>query len=335
MWDSLDLALASVSFLSLREKNLLKNNLDSLDALAVLSIEDISSIVGRTVKTSVWNGRECVRLAEAAGKIMAGFGISASVHRDPDFPPMLREMYDPPYMLFFRGNPECLNKKSVSVVGTRHVCPEAAEKTRDFCRDAALDGRLVVSGLAYGVDSWAHKGALLACGGGASQVTAAVLPCGIDSVVPYGNKKIAEAIVRDGGVLLSEYLPGIGAEPWRFVQRNRLIASLSPATVVMQAPPGSGALITASMALDYNRDLFFHEACFCGPAVELSKRQAERLKAQNTKTALNKLSHSADNYVSEGAAVIKDYKDFVLALENGRDIQIKQSQMELFDQVEN
>ena len=154
-------------------------------------------------------------------------------------------------------------------------------------------------------------------------------------MVPYGNKKIAEAIVRDGGVLLSEYLPGIGAEPWRFVQRNRLIASLSPATVVMQAPPGSGALITASMALDYNRDLFFHEACFCGPAVELSKRQAERLKAQNTRTALNKLSHSADNYVSEGAAVIKDYKDFVLALENGRDIQIKQSQMELFDQVEN
>ena len=332
MWDSLDLALASVSFLSLREKNLLKNNLDSLDTLAVISIEDISSIVGRAVKPNDWNGRECVRLAEVAQKIMDGFGITAVVHRDSSFPAMLREMYDPPYMLFFRGNPECLDKLSVSVVGTRHICAEAAEKTRDFCRDAALDGRLVVSGLAYGVDSWAHRGALQACAEGGSMVTAAVLPCGIDTVVPYGNRKIAEAIIKNGGVLVSEYLPGIGAEPWRFVQRNRLIAAFSPATVVMQAPPGSGALITASLALDYNRELYFHEACFCKDAEELNRRQSERLKAMKTKTAMNKLSHSADSYVAEGAAVIKNYEDFVHALENGQGIQIKQSQMGLFDQ---
>ena len=331
MWDCLDLALSSVTFLSQREKNLLRNNLDSLDALAVISIEDISSIIGRHVKPAVWNGREVARMAMAAQKIMGILGIRASVNRDPDFPAMLREMYDPPYMLFFRGNPECLDKLSVSVVGTRNICSEAAGKTRDFCRDAALDGRLVVSGLAYGVDSWAHKGALTACESGVSGVTAAVLPSGIDSVVPYGNRRIAEAIIKNGGLLLSEYLPGIGAEPWRFVQRDRLIAALSPATVVMQAPPGSGALITASFALDYNRELFFHEACFCRDAVELSKRQAEKLKAQKTKTAGNKLSHSADSYVSEGAAVVKDYKDFVLALEKGRETQIKQSQMALFD----
>lgn len=331
MWDCLDLALSSVTFLSLREKNLLKNNLDSLNALAVTSIEDISSMVGRLVKPTVWNGREAARMAMQAQKIMGRFGIRASVNRDSDFPAMLREMYDPPYMLFFRGNPECLEKQAVSVVGTRHICPEAAGKTRDFCRDAALDGRLVVSGLAYGADSWAHKGALAACESGVSEVTAAVLPCGIDSVVPYGNRKLAEAVIKNGGVLLSEYPPGIGAEPWRFVQRDRIIAALSPATVVMQAPPGSGALITASFALDYNRELFFHEACFCRDAVELSKRQAERLKAQKTKTAGNKLSHSADSYVSDGAAVVKDYKDFVLALEKGPDAQIKQSQMILFD----
>ncbi len=335
MWDSLDLALASITFLSLREKNLLKNNLDSLDALAVTSIEDISSIVGHPIKSASWNVKECVRLAKAAQKIMDSFGITACVHRDSTFPAMLREMYDPPYMLFFRGNPECLDKLSVSVVGTRHICAEAAESTRDFCRDAALDGRLVVSGLAYGVDAWAHKGALLAGGKGMSQVTAAVLPCGIDSVVPYGNRKIAEAIIKNGGVLLSEYLPGVGAEPWRFVQRNRLIASLSPATVVMQAPPGSGALITASFALDYNRELYFHESCFCNDAVALSKRQSERLMAQKTKSAQNKLSHSADSYVAEGAAVIKNYEDFVLALENGQGTQIKQPQMELFDQEKN
>ncbi|MBP5359253.1 MAG: DNA-protecting protein DprA [Treponema sp.] len=335
MWDSLDLALASISFLSLREKNLLKNNLDSLDTLAVTSIEDISSIVGRTVKSAKWNGKECVRLAEVARKIMDSFGLTAVVHRDSSFPAMLREMYDPPYMLFFRGNPECLDKLSVSVVGTRQICAEAAEKTRDFCRDAALDGRLVISGLAYGVDSWAHKSALLACEKGMSQVTAAVLPCGIDTVIPYGNRKIAEAIIKNGGVLVSEYLPGIGAEPWRFVQRDRLIAAFSPATVVMQAPPGSGALITASFALDYNRELYFHEACFCKDAKELSRRQSERLVAQNTKSAQNKLSHSADSYVAEGAAVIKNYEDFVHALENGQGIQIKQSQMGLFDQEKN
>ena len=170
-----------------------------------------------------------------------------------------------------------------------------------------MDGLTVVSGNANGVDCFAHRGALAA---GKEGATAAVLPCGIDTIVPAGHKAMLAQVLRTGGVVLSEYIPGTPAEKWRFVQRNRLIAALSPATVVMQAPSGSGALITAAFALDYDRDVMFHACAFCEEAQNIEARTAARLKSLNSGKAVR----SCASYIDSGAPVISDYGEYKKAL---------------------
>src|SRR5574344_905448 len=266
--DEILLAIAQISFLSLKEKIILRKNLDSLDKLALMSMEDISQVVGRVVQSTCWSGKQTAAEAKKSAYIMEKMGIRAVLYDEAEYPALLREIFNPPFMLFYRGDVSVLAKQCVSVVGTRKICRECAQAAFSFAKDAALDGLTVVSGLAYGTDTYAHKGALAANEAGkVAGTTAAILPCGIDTVVPSANKVLAGHILKTGGCIASEYIPGASSEPWRFVQRNRIIAGLSPATVVIQAPPGSGALITAQFATEENRDLFFHTSGKCGEAL--------------------------------------------------------------------
>ena len=303
--DLLDIALASLSFLTLKEKILLKKNIDSLDNLAVLSIKDISSIIGRVINHSVWNGRETFISVRKSASIMEAQHINAVHYNDCGYPALLREIINPPYILFYRGNLNSLHKECVSVVGTRNVCKETAQSSFEFARDAACDGLTVVSGNAMGIDFFAHKGALSS---GIAASTVAVLPCGIDTIVPSSHKVLVQKILESDGLLASEYIPGCPAVAWRFVQRNRIIAALSPATVVIQAPPGSGALITASFALDFNRDLVFHKSGFCQEALQISKNTVKRLSSD--KKHEKKLARSSEYYIETGASVIRDYAEY-------------------------
>ncbi|MBQ1833993.1 MAG: DNA-protecting protein DprA [Treponema sp.] len=302
----LDIALSSIEFLTFREKNLLRETLSCADELCSLGKEDIASIIKRQIRSEGWDGKRCLALAERAFAVLERFGIKAFSSRDKGYPVLFQEIFDPPYMVFARGDIGCLGKKCVSVVGTRRICPECAENTIEFASDCASDGLTVASGLAYGVDTFAHKGVLSVKGGS----TAAVLPCGIDTVMPRGNVSLAARILESGGVLLSEYLPGVPSESWRYVKRNRLIAALSPVTVVMQAPPGSGALITVDFALGYNRIPAFHKGCFCDAAEKLVNQAKASLIAKNTGAALRKLEFSCESYVKEGAPVFGNYEEF-------------------------
>ena len=301
----LDIALASLSFLTLKEKILLKNNIDSLDSLAVLSIKDISSIIGRVVSSSSWNGRETSVAVRKSAAIMEVQHICAVRYGSVEYPVLLREIQNPPYILFYRGNIQCLHKECVSVVGTRKVCQETAASAFEFARDAANDGLSVISGNAYGIDSFAHRGALAS---GKKCSTAAILPCGIDTIVPVSNKTVVRKILETGGLVASEYIPGCPALSWRFVQRNRIIAALSSVTVVIQAPPGSGALITASFALDFNRDLMFHKSGFCPSALRISQDTVKRLRSD--KKYARKLCNSSESYIEAGAPIISDYAEY-------------------------
>ncbi len=321
----LDIAIASISFLTFREKILLQKNIDTLDRLVILSIEELSSIIGRSVK-SPWQAQSIAKLAEFSLKIIETKGIQAVRYDDEDFPPLLREIFDPPYMIFYRGNLNALQKKCISIVGTRKVCEEAAKSTLDFAKEAALDNRLIISGLANGIDSFAHRGALSSCVGAS---TAAVLPCGIDTIVPTANKKLADHILRDNGCFLSEYIPGTPAEKWRFVQRNRLIAALSPAVLVCQAPAGSGALITADFALEYNRDVFFHKACFCSEACKYEMVAREKLLSMGA-SGKKKLDRSPENWVKDGAPVIENYKEYLKVCSQAPGTYSVKKQIELF-----
>jgi DNA processing protein len=170
--------------------------------------------------------------------------------REARYPPLLAQLHDPPAQLFVRGDPEMLSRPAVAIVGARSCSPYGAQVARDLARELASAGIVVVSGLARGIDGEAHRGALDA--GGA---TVAVLGCGIDRDYPRSHAELAGRIRESGGVV-SEYPPGVEPAPWRFPARNRIIAGLCNATVVVEARERSGALITADFALELGRDVF-------------------------------------------------------------------------------
>jgi DNA processing protein len=167
-------------------------------------------------------------------------------------PPLLAEIHDPPSGLFLRGaaGPELLELPAVAVVGARACSGYGAAVARLLGRELAAAGLVVVSGLARGVDGEAHRGALEAGG-----VTVAVLGCGIDRDYPSVHRELAGQIV-ERGLVVSEYAPGVEPAPWRFPARNRIVAGLCAATVVVEARERSGALITADLALEEGREVF-------------------------------------------------------------------------------
>ena len=177
--------------------------------------------------------------------------IRSLARSDPAYPALLRELHDPPRRLYLRGgSADVLPRPAVAVVGARSCSPYGAHVARALARDLAAAGVVVVSGLARGIDGEAHRGALE--GGGP---TIAVLGCGIDRDYPRANAALARR-VRESGVVVSEYEPGIDPAPWRFPARNRIIAGLALATVVVEARSRSGALATVDFALELGRDVF-------------------------------------------------------------------------------
>jgi DNA processing protein len=172
--------------------------------------------------------------------------------RERGFPPLLAAIHDPPAGLFVRGggDVELLQKPSVAVVGARACSAYGSLVARRLGCELARAGAVVVSGLARGIDAEAHRGALE--GGGA---TIAVLGCGIDRDYPQAHARLA-ARIREQGLLVSEYEPGVPPAPWRFPARNRIVAGLCAATVVVEARARSGALITADFALEQGRDVW-------------------------------------------------------------------------------
>jgi len=171
---------------------------------------------------------------------------------DPAFPRLLHAVHDAPSGLFLRGNgdPALLARPAVAIVGARACSPYGAHVARLLGRELAAAGLVVVSGLARGVDAEAHRGALEA-----RRATVAVLGCGIDRDYPAAHASLA-AQIAEAGLLVSEYAPGVEPAPWRFPARNRIVAGLCAATVVVEARERSGALITADFALEEGRDVF-------------------------------------------------------------------------------
>ncbi len=173
----------------------------------------------------------------------------------PLYPPLLKEIYDPPFILFYRGLLPETYDRTVGVVGTRYPSGAALTAAFDMGFGFGVNGVRVVSGLALGIDRHAHIGNLFA-----DMPAIAVLGNGIDEIYPYANRKLAYKMLEDGGVIFSEYGPGIKPAKYTFPQRNRIISGISSAVAVVQAPKRSGALITADFAVEQGREVYIHEA---------------------------------------------------------------------------
>lgn len=171
--------------------------------------------------------------------------------RDRGFPRLLGAIHDPPPQLYLRGagDEDLLDRPAVAIVGARSCSSYGRSVARTLGRELAAAGLVVVSGMARGVDGEVHRGALQAAG-----VTVAVLGCGVDRDYPAAHAELARRIC-ERGLVVSEYEPGVEPAPWRFPARNRIIAGLCSAAVVVEARERSGALITADFALEEGRDV--------------------------------------------------------------------------------
>ncbi|NQU83105.1 MAG: DNA-protecting protein DprA [Parcubacteria group bacterium] len=179
--------------------------------------------------------------------------IKVLLLEDADYPKLLKEIHNPPHLLYYKGNTKCLNDFVIAIVGARKVTPYGKQVAPMLASDLARNGMVVASGLAFGVDTLAHE-AVVREGGRAI----GVLGSGIDaeSFYPKQNLRLVENIIEKGGIILSEY--PIGTAPLRhhFPHRNRIISGISLGTLVVEAAANSGSLITARSALEQNREVF-------------------------------------------------------------------------------
>jgi DNA processing protein len=180
----------------------------------------------------------------AQGATIVSFGCA-------EYPERLKEIYDPPPVLWVRGAVNLLSRPAIAVVGTRHPSPYGSGVAEMLARDLAVRRLLIVSGMARGIDSCAHRGALTA-----RMPTVAVWGTGIDVVYPKENKKLAEEILAGGGAIVSELPMGTFPAPQNFPRRNRILSGLSIAVLVVEAAENSGTRVTARCAAEQNRELY-------------------------------------------------------------------------------
>ena len=198
----------------------------------------------------IFDGKARIAAEEEWARVAAQ-GATVVSFSCPEYPERLKEIYDPPPVLWVHGDVGLLSRPAIAVVGTRHPSPYGSGMAEMLSRDLAARRLLIVSGMARGVDSCAHRGALTA-----RMPTVAVWGTGIDVVYPKENKKLAEEILGAGGAIVSELPMGTFPAPQNFPRRNRILSGLSIAVLVVEAAENSGTRVTARCAAEQNRDLF-------------------------------------------------------------------------------
>ncbi len=215
-------------------------SLTELESTGIQAVSAQSLATGKSAELA----REEIAQAAAAEIILLSMD-------DPCYPPRLKEIYDPPLILRVRGNPEVLIQPGIAMVGTRHPTVYGTGMAERLACDLAAQGLVIISGMARGVDTASHRGAISAKG-----KTVAVFGTGVDVIYPKENSRLSEQILALGGALISEFPLGTFAAPQNFPIRNRIISGMSVGVLVVEAAEYSGTRITARCALEQNRDVF-------------------------------------------------------------------------------
>ena len=242
------IALQSAHSLTWRQQEMLLNTYGTAEAVLTRMDQGVREIAGDKAYDELRNirkmgARQLLDQLEAAG-------AQAVFREDADYPALLREIADPPHMLFLRGTP-ATDEKSVAIVGSRRDTRYGRTQAKKIARDLASAGVTVVSGLARGIDTAAHEGALEAGGR-----TVAVLGNGIDAVYPEENKGLAQRIIDSGGAVVTEFPVGAGPLAYHFPIRNRIISGVSAAVLLIEGHAHSGTMITAGYAAEQGREVF-------------------------------------------------------------------------------
>jgi DNA processing protein len=215
-------------------------SLTELEATGMRAVSAQSLATGKSLELAQ---EELAKAVEAKARI-----ISIS---DPEYSPRLKEIYDPPVVLFVKGSVELLSQPGIAMVGTRHPTPYGTGMAERLATDLAARGLVIISGLARGIDTASHRGAVAAKG-----KTIAVFGTGIDVMYPKENTRLAEQILALGGACISEFPIGTPPTPQNFPIRNRIISGMSAGVLVVEAAEYSGTRITSRCALEQNRDVY-------------------------------------------------------------------------------
>jgi len=228
--------------------------------LARLSLREIFTVsehvlekiegVGRVRAASIRQFRQFAEV-EAELRFMERHRIRALFFTDQDYPQRLLHCYDAPLLLYYKGSADLNNNRSLSIVGSRRVTDYGQQMTKDLIRNLAGEPTLIVSGLAYGIDALAHREALVH-----GLPTVAVLAHGLDRIYPGVHAGLARDMLANGGGLLTEFPSNTLPDRYNFPQRNRVVAGLTDATVVIETALRGGSMITADLAWDYHREIF-------------------------------------------------------------------------------
>ena len=230
-------------------------------------------------------GRSLELAADELDRVKA-CGARVIAQDDSEYPRRLYEIYDPPLVLYLRGNHEVINRHGLAVVGTRHPTPYGVGITERLACDLAARGLIIFSGMARGIDTAAHRGALNAHG-----QTVAIWGTGVDVTYPKENQKLSEQILASGGAILSEFPLGAFPAPQNFPIRNRIINGISIGVLVIEAGEYSGTRVTARCALEQGRDVYAVPG-----------------------NVTNKLSWGPNTLIKQGAALVATWEDVWEAL---------------------
>lgn len=228
-----------------------------IDAETFFSVSDseLQDMTGsaRGLDFGMYRREEALARAEKEMDFMQRHGIKMLYVHDPEYPARLQEIPNPPKVLFVLGNTGFCGPSNVSIVGTRRCTQSGMDFCRRFVEElgAMFTDLWVISGLAYGIDSVAHMAAL-----STRRATAGVLAHGLDTIYPKAHRNLAKDILSKGGALISEYPSGVTPFKSNFLERNRIVAALSDATVVVESEVRGGAMSTANMAFSFSREVF-------------------------------------------------------------------------------
>ncbi|HVS33549.1 MAG TPA: DNA-processing protein DprA [Thermoanaerobaculia bacterium] len=257
------IALSLLPFLTPNRTRLLRQYFDPLRAVRDASSALLESLLSVTPEQARLVKNPLILHGPDA---MAPLRSSVLTLDEPAYPPLLREIIDPPLALHFLGDTSLLAKPCVAIVGSRRASPYGLNAAGTLARQLVSAGLVIVSGLARGIDAAAHQAALDSGGS-----TIAVLGTGIDVVYPRSNIALLRRIERDG-LILTEFAPGLAPRPENFPIRNRVISGLASGTVIVEATGRSGSLITARMAAEQGREVFAVPGSIFAPGSEGTHR---------------------------------------------------------------
>ena len=244
-------ALSLTSGLGPTKARKLVEHFGSPDAVFAASLTELESTGIQAVSAQWIATGKSAELAREEIARAASASVTLLTLDDPSYPPRLKEIYDPPLILYVSGAVDALTRPGIAMVGTRHPTPYGSGMAERLACDLAAQGLVIISGMARGVDTASHRGAIAAKG-----KTVAVFGTGVDVIYPKENSRLSEQIVALGGALISEFPLGTFAAPQNFPIRNRILSGMSVGVLVVEAAEYSGTRITARLALEHNRDVF-------------------------------------------------------------------------------